>query len=360
MRNPGRLAGRMLALLMVVTPMAAAAAAREAPAVDLANLPPGQGFVFGSIEVQWPDQPALAKIGNSPEKVVEAYRIDAPPEGRAEQGGLFVRQEKPAFAVRPRVGEDKAFAQSLPAGHYLFTCLYHKDIVFGGPIGECYPVLSDFVVTPGKATYVGRIVLRMPAGMMSVHIDVSVNDDRAAAEARLAPKYGAALAAAETRLADWAGAREALRIEPAVFPRLAERIGQKEWTHAEEHHAGVTDVRTVIAGRSVDDWDIAFEMLQSERLNLPVTPQEWLKVYRASSDARCPGTWDVLAETRDSVLFQRRTGDCPPFRAQEALYRMMYGHANGCLLICTQMGTFDEATRQDCRALLESARIEAR
>lgn len=354
MRVPGSPAGRMpaMALVLMLAPLAAVAAAREERVVDLANLPPGQGFVFGSIDVQWPDQPALAKMGNAAEKTVEVYRIDDP---KAGPGG------KAALVVRPRVGEDKAFAQALTAGHYLVTCLYYKDVMFGGPTGSCYPVQADFIVTPGKATYVGRIVLRMPSGVMSLHVDVSVLDDRAAAEARLTPKYGNALAAADTRLAAWAGADEALRLSYEAFPRLGAAFGKPEWTREEEDRkVGLHVVRTVVAGRTVDDWDIAFEILTMPRLGQPATPQEWLRTYREFRDPKCPSAWDVLAESQDSALFQRRSPECPPHRAQEALYRMLYGQSGAWLMICTEMGAFDDQTRAECRALLESARIVAR
>jgi hypothetical protein len=118
-------------------------------------------------------------------------------------------------------------------------------------------------------------------------------------------------------------------------------------------------VRFVLEGRDAMDWNVALEILQSQRVNEPQTPAAWLQRYRETSDPLCPSEWQTLAEAADSVMFERHSPDCPPHAAQQAVHRMVYGAGGAWHLICTQKGRFDPQTQQECRALLESAKVVA-
>lgn len=355
MRNAAacsRVPATPIVIVALVAAMAGRGVIAAEPPVDPSRIEPGHGVVFGSIEVQWPDQPKLIKLGNSSEKIVEIHRLDKVQEGRTSV---------PAVVVRPRVGGNELFVRDLVAGRYVVTCLYHKDVITSRPTGYCYPVGVDFLVESGKVTYVGRVVLRLPKKMMSLQMDVAVQDDRAAAEAALADRFGTALSTAGTRLAVAAAASEGVQLVAEEFPRLHEAMQAKDRAHTDSReHEGYQLTRFVIEGRSVDDWDIALEVLETYRLNEPPTARDWLQKYRAFSDPSCPGDWQVLAESDESVLFERTSPECPPHAAQQALHRTIYGRTGVWSLICTQKGALDEATRRECRALLESATIQSR
>lgn len=339
----------LLLLVCVGACGAANAGPRDDPPVDLANLPPGQGAVFFTLDVQWPEQPAIAKA-NVAEKVVEVYSLQKLQDRK--------RVQKPDLTLFPRVGTPKTVLRTLPAGRYEVTCLYLRDIMFMRPLGYCYPLEIVFDVAAGEVTYAGRLVLTMPKEAMSTRMTVQVADDRAGAVAALDAVHADRLAAATVRLAIPVRMEEHIEFATAVFPRFETAIQDPARVHREERKdIGLVMVTFVIAGRDSTDWGTAFEILQTQRADEPETPAAWLQRYRTLSDPPCPSEWEVLAETADSVSFERRSPDCPPHVAQQAVHRMIYGPAGAWQLICTQKGSFDAQTRQECRALLESAHV---
>lgn len=327
----------------------ASAGPRDDPPVDLAKLPPGHGAVFFTLDVQWPEQPAIAKA-NVAEKVVEIYSLQKLQDRKHVQ--------KPDLTLFPKVGTPKTVLRTLPAGRYEVTCLYLRDLMFIRPLGYCYPLEIVFDVVDGEVRYVGRLVLTMPKEAMSTRMKVQVVDDRPGAIAALDPVHGERLAAAGSRLAIPVRLAEHIEFATEVFPRFDAALQDPARVHREQRKdIGLVIVRFVIQGRDAMDWDVAFEMLQSHRADEPETPAAWLQRYRSITDPICPSEWQVLAEATDSVTFERRSPDCPPHVAQQAVHRMIYGPAGAWQLICTQKGSFDPQTLQECRAFLESAQV---
>jgi hypothetical protein len=338
-----------LAALLPCVVRGAAPAHDDAAKVDLAAIQPGRGVVFGTIELHWPHRPLLSKGPGSNDKVLEIRRLDKLAAGKFS--------DRADATLKVRIDQTKPFLLELKVGGYMITCLYHKDMLTGGPTGYCYPVETQFSVVEGELTYVGNVAIDMPPGVMSLQLNVHVVDERDKALGKLGPDYGEALAAATTRLAAGPAERDALNFTTEHFPRLMESAQKPEMVHSEEQAGAYTLTRFAVVGRTKDDWDVAFEILATPRVNEPRTPAQWLERYRAVSEPRCPSDWKVLQDAADSITFERSSPECPPFFAQQALYRVLYGQEQVFLMICTQRGTLDEQTRAECMATITSAAV---
>lgn len=116
--------------------------------------------------------------------------------------------------------------------------------------------------------------------------------------------------------------------------------------------------RFVIEGESAVDWIEAFEVLDTLRKNSPKTLEGWYEQFREQGEQNCPGgEWHVIAQSDNSLTFERRTSECEPFAGQHALYRVLYGKKEIFTLIATRKGAMDEATRSAWLDVLESAAI---
>ena len=326
----------------------------DRPPPDPANIALGHGIVFGSIEVLWPDQPAMLRYGNSAEKVVQVHAVEKIAQKRA-----YVTE--PDAVIRPRVGENKSFVLDLLVGRYAVTCLYFKDVVGAQPTGYCYPIDAEFTVAPGEITYVGKIVARMPPRIMSLDVDVTVVDDRTAAETKLAPKYGGVFAAATTRLASPPARPDLLMFESSDFPRLGQALADKaRVTREADDGAGTSNSRFLVQGPAFEQWEVLVEIVETPRLGNPPTITEWFENFRTQGDTHCTGEWQVLGQGPNDIYFERRTAECAPFPAEHALHRTLYGRNGVWMVICAQRPVLDEQTRRECSALLESAKLGSR
>ncbi len=340
----------VVALASALAALTVVADVRNPPRIELDAIPDGQGVVFGSIDVRWPNMPGLAKL-NPRGKIVHIYS-----EHKLSQK----HPGDPDRVYRPKQDEELPFLELLPAGRYVVTCLYLQDL-FGQPSGYCYPVGLIFEVVPGQTTYVGRGLLKMPRGLTTLNLEASAVDDRTTAVAAFPSLPAERLTAAESRVALPMRGADRLAMATENFARLLRAMQDESRVLHEEHadvHLQLT--RFVIEGRSPTDWDTALEIIQTMRYEEPRTPAAWLDRFRQQSDPQCPSEWQVLAEAADSVMFERRSPDCAPHVAQQALYRTIYGPVGVWMLICTQKGAFDAPTRQECQALLESAKVERR
>jgi hypothetical protein len=336
-----------LAALLVLYSFASAA--KEHPPIDISSIAPGHGVVMGSVLVTWPQMSAMAKM-NLKEKIIEIQRLDATEKDK-------VLTKKPV-RLRADLDKEKFFVLDLKAGGYLFSCLYLEDVMFRQPTGYCYPIATSFDVAEGKVTYLGRLSIVMPSRVMSLQLVVTVEDRRQEAIDALTARYGAGVANATTALAHAPGRPDRLGFSPASFPRLAENFDRKEMVNFQEEPGRYTLTRFVAQGRNKDDWDIAFEVMDSPRMYAPPTVAEWLTQFRTHGDQSCPGDeWEILAQADNDITFEWRTGACPPHVAQHAMYRVLYGPRNVFMLICTQKGGFDTQTRAECQATLQTAEI---
>lgn len=353
MRRPGLALLATIACSMASTMGAVVAHGKESPPVDPANIALGHTVVFGSIEVRWPDQPAMVRLGNSAEKIVQVQSLEKVKQQRAS---IY----DPAAVIRPRVGEEKTFVLDLLAGDYVLTCLYHKNLLGSQPDGYCYPLDVAFTAAAGQVTYIGKIVARMPAKMLSLTVGIDVVDDRAAAEERLAAKYGPALSAAATRLADSGRSPARLPgIAMTAFPRLAAAMDQPERSSVDfDPRIGAFMARFVVEGSSLEQWTMVVDTFETPRSVNPPTVDEWWQGFRASGDSECPSEWTVLAQSPDSVTFERRAPQCGSLGPEQSIYRTLYGPDAVYMVVCTQKVAFDEQNRRDCLSLVESARVE--
>ncbi len=113
--------------------------------------------------------------------------------------------------------------------------------------------------------------------------------------------------------------------------------------------------RFVVDGESMTQWTEAFEVLNTLRRGQPRNARQWYEQFRTHGDTLCPGEWNVIAETRDSITFERSTPDCPPHAAQQALYRTLYGKREVFTLIATRKGAMTPEMRAGWQRVLDSA-----
>jgi hypothetical protein len=115
--------------------------------------------------------------------------------------------------------------------------------------------------------------------------------------------------------------------------------------------------RYVVRGRSAEDWEEAFEVINFQRRELPATPALWYEEFRARGNVTCPSEWRVLEEAAESVTFERRSSACAPHAPQTALYRVLYGRKNVFLMIATTVGEFEPGSRETWLGMLASGRV---
>jgi len=138
---------------------------------------------------------------------------------------------------------------------------------------------------------------------------------------------------------------------------LETRDGQKPIVYTEDRTPVYRLTRFVVEGTSAEDWVEAMEILNTMRHNEPPTVAEWYQRYHEHGDASCKSEWNVLGQSESWLMFERKSGECPPHASQQAIYKIMYGKKQVWLLIGTRKGTMDEATRSGWLAVMESASV---
>jgi hypothetical protein len=158
-----------------------------------------------------------------------------------------------------------------------------------------------------------------------------------------------------------ARAKEGLDFSFEGYPRLAAAVstrdGHEPMVATEDRSPVYVLTRIVVEGKSADDWVEAFEIMNTNRSDSPRNVQAWYEHFHAQGEAHCASEWTVLAKSDDTLTFERKSGECPPHAAQQALYRVLYGKQNVFLLIGTRKGAMDEATRSAWLAVLGTASV---
>lgn len=163
-------------------------------AADLHEIGPTEGRVFGSVlvvvaplaenESSWAWTQGRKASGFDYSLLLEKYK-----EGLFDLGG-----EERSIRVEP--GKEEGFALKLEQGRYLFTKLKQEgfsNLEMG--LG------ASFEVTPGKTTYVGRIVIELPARMALFSQGTArIEDARATAADLLGAEYAPILVDASSAL----------------------------------------------------------------------------------------------------------------------------------------------------------------
>jgi hypothetical protein len=104
--------------------------------------------------------------------------------------------------------------------------------------------------------------------------------------------------------------------------------------------------RFVLEGESQEAWTSALEVMELSKKGQPESAADWFAAYRASGDEHCPGaTWAVVQQDKNSVLYERMTGECDGNPPQHSLSRVLYGKKQVFLLIFTTSGELSSEDR---------------
>ncbi len=172
-----------LAVAGLVMLLAACATPDQTPADELRELGPNEGIVIGSvlIEIEKPEDDswrAGTKIGEH-----NWYLVIT--EDRGDQSiaqlivtGLIPFAAPKSFRIVARLGEPVLFLRKLSAGEYHFDGISQDT----GSRSPLYVNLHlPFMVHPGQATYVGRIIINLPARIwFNIQASIRVVDEREA------------------------------------------------------------------------------------------------------------------------------------------------------------------------------------
>jgi hypothetical protein len=145
------------------------------------------------------------------------------------------------------------------------------------------------------------------------------------------------------------------------YPKFSEAIiatGPDALVYTDDKAPLYVFTRFVIEGSSTEQWTESLELLNTQRKNEPKNVKAWYDRFKAEGTEHCQSDWQVLSESRKTLMFERRSGDCPPFAAQHALYRVLYGKNEVFVFTATRIGEMDAATREGWLGLLRSAEIK--
>lgn len=119
----------------------------------------------------------------------------------------------------------------------------------------------------------------------------------------------------------------------------------------------VTDV-IAVRGKSAQDWTEALVIiarLSDRRVKLAA---DWVTELRREADRRCANTVAVIAESADTVTFERRSTGCPANYPRHGLYRVVAGQRSLFLLAVLSHQPLVDPGRDEWLRLLESAHLE--
>jgi hypothetical protein len=131
---------------------------------ELEKLSPNEGIVIGSVQIKGGQD----LIGRTKWEIVaeEIIVVTSPPSLLSS----FVSSAFPplvpsnfAFAIQAhRDGDEEFFFKRMPAGNYRFWTLYQP-----GFSSFTAPINVKFRVEPGKTTYIGRLFIEFPQGLLT-------------------------------------------------------------------------------------------------------------------------------------------------------------------------------------------------
>lgn len=116
--------------------------------------------------------------------------------------------------------------------------------------------------------------------------------------------------------------------------------------------------RFIIEGSSAEEWTESLEIMNTWKKNQPKDVSGWYEKFKLQEEASCQSAWEILEELKKSMIFERQSESCPPFAAQHALYRVLYGKRNIFVLIATRKEGMDDETRGSWMSVLESAEVK--
>jgi len=126
------------------------------------------------------------------------------------------------------------------------------------------------------------------------------------------------------------------------------------------NYGTVIVTRFVLQGNSIDDWTEAFEVINAMKSNYPKTPKEFCDNMIEKRKKAC-STVDVsiIDQTAESILYEIKSKQCPPFPDEQSLNRAMYGNINAYILIYTNRtpGGMTKETRDSWLGTISTAMI---
>ena len=161
--------------------------------------------------------------------------------------------------------------------------------------------------------------------------------------------FGSSLAHADTATWDYSAYS---KFSDAMF-----KSGSEPIIYTEDKAPLYVLMRFVVDGSSTEDWTEALEVINTQRKNEPKNARAWYGRFKEHAEETCASDWEVIKESKKTLMFERRAAECPPFEAQQALYCVLYGKRDVFVLIATRKNEMDTATREGWLKLLHSAEI---
>ena len=145
-----------------------------------------------------------------------------------------------------------------------------------------------------------------------------------------------------------------------LYPKLMDAMSTSEGPiyYEEDRNPVYILSRIVVEGQSADDWVEAVETIATGRKYSQKNVAAWYESFRKQGDTNCPSEWQVLAQDKKTITFERRSPSCGEFGAQHALYRVIYGRHDVFTIIATRKGDMDTDMRQGWLAVLDSAVVQ--
>lgn len=152
---------------------------------------------------------------------------------------------------------------------------------------------------------------------------------------------------------------ERLQFDHRLYPPLLQVLDQGDAdmiAFDNKNPARLVDL-IAVKGKSAKNWTEALEIIAIRRPSDVQSAKAWMALLQQQAQARCPASFEILAEDSDSVTFQRRSPNCPAERASLGLYRLVAGKRSWFQLSVLVKGDLDDAARQQWLSLLASAQL---
>ena len=133
--------------------------------------------------------------------------------------------------------------------------------------------------------------------------------------------------------------------------------GRDDMVHFDKPNPNYVFDRITIAGRSVEDWTEALEIVVRKPGKAVKTTSDWMRQIRGQTTADCAAEVTTISSDETSLTFAREAQACRGAASEASLYRVIAGRRSLYLLSARYKGTMPQARRDQWLALLASARI---
>jgi len=147
----------------------------------------------------------------------------------------------------------------------------------------------------------------------------------------------------------------------SAYPRLTDAISapmSERLIYQEDKSPEYVLSRIIVDGTSIEEWNEAFEIIRTQRINESRNVDGWYASFQARAETTCPSDWEILEQLEGALTFEHHASDCASFDVQHAIYKVLYGKHEVFVLIGKRRTQMDAATRTRWIKLLGSAEIE--